>query len=1015
MGITRIEPTIYFVRDNWALRQAVDVSLTLPSASDACRLEVTWEGGSSTHPLPVLAAGASTQRIFFPDLRRPVSVRFALFQGDELLDDLIVQWAPQRHWTVYLCQYSHFDAGYTDLPSFVLDEYLPMLDQVLDWCEETESWSEEVRFHYTIEQAWVAWHYARHRDAAQMERLARYARAGQIEVNAFFGNLISELLGPEELVRALYPAFALQRRYGIPIRTAEHNDIPGMNWAYATVLAEAGIRYLAPGIPDYHRWGSKPCRPNYPESQLLPRGCPQAVYWEAQNGTRLLLYLHTQGADGDRQADLSNLPRVLLQLEQAGYPYSVLRYLVSGGFRDNAPPIFDWAIAAREWNRRWAFPRLVMGNNHRFFTALEAELGSAVPTVRGDYPGTDYVIGALSTTQETGTSRLATDRLLSAERLGSVAAHTAWVPYPVRDLEQAYLDLLAADEHVWGLASVSGWAKEAHHRERAVYSARAMALAEDVTVKSAHAIADQVMLHEPGYSIVVFNPLEFERTGPVELPFIQEPLCHAPMFAASAAGGEAAARVRHASPLLGRAPFFLPEAYLADDFHLEDCATGEVVPHERVALDSEMEASPFAAERFAEGQARPRNRHHVLFVPPPVPALGYRTLRLVPGRQRSAVATDLSSGPDWIENAHYRITFNPESGAVLSLFDKAGDRELVDRTAPFVLGELFGRTIGNGEPVRAEGARLVRVDRGNVRVRVITDQPLPGVPQCRREILLYRGLPWVEVRLRALKDAGGLSRFLVAFPFAVPQPRFVREGTFGAIRPIEDQWPQTCTNVFCAQHWVHVGPATGAWGITLSAREAPVWQFSALWPDAISPAHVGVQETDIDTAFLSDPAQLDRGHLYSYVACNNFRTNFYVSQPGIFLQRYAVAAASGDWRSGRARRFGWGFCLPLVPALVEGPRRGILPEMRAFGSINPPNVALCTIKRAEDGCGTIVRLVETEGKTCEAEVYLPFLDFKHVVQTDVVERGARPLPVDGHRVSVRLRAWGMATLRLFSE
>jgi alpha-mannosidase len=113
-----------------------------------------------------------------------------------------------------------------------------------------------------------------------------------------------------------------------------------------------------------------------------------------------------------------------------------------------------------------------------------------------------------------------------------------------------------------------------------------------------------------------------------------------------------------------------------------------------------------------------------------------------------------------------------------------------------------------------------------------------------------------------------------------------------------------------------------------------------------------------------------------------------------------------------ARYLGAGFCSPLEHALVPGPQAGHLPTAHSFCSIDHPNVLLSTIKHAEDGDGTIVRLLETEGLDATVIVDLPFLGFQRAFRTNLAEEGGTQLDVEGSRFAIHLGPWCAATVRL---
>jgi hypothetical protein len=1011
VSVKEVRPTIYFIHESNELRQGVDVLFDCSDEITRCVLDVSFDSESFQFDLGSVSKGESTHRVYIPDIRDEKEVRFQLTSGGEATAERKLMWKPQRHWTVYLCQNAHFDPGYTDLPSNVMHEYLGFLDNVVEWCEQTEDWPPESRFHYVIEQAWVALHYVENRPLDVVRRFVHCCRTGQIEVNGFFANMVSGLMGQEEMARLLYPAFQLKRQHGIPIRTAEHNDIPGMSWAYATILADAGIEFFTPGVPDYYHEGEENPR-NFADDLIQPRDCPEAFYWEAQNGRKVLVYLHRQGAGGDTDANLVDLPGVLKHLEKEGYVYDVFRYVLKGGIRDNCPPLFDYANTVREWNTRWAYPRYMMGTNYKFFKALEQQLGPEVPKYRGDYPGTDYPIGATSTAEATGVNRIARDALMDGERFAAIAAEITDYEYPRRFLGKAYLNALKYDEHAWGMSSPLGLAEDAHRREKALYAYQAAALAEDVVVKSTNRIADAIGVDEDVHHIVVFNPSDHIRSDVVEMPFAEARTCSMPMHLEQPDSGDPHAPVWRNGTAVGRRLHSLPPELVNGEFELVDPATGESVPHQVIRIVNASYPVRSAAERCVIADARPEYRYILNFIALDVPAVGYKTLKIVRGRAESSHESHLHCGPNTIENEFYRVIVDDRTGGVKSLYDKELRRELVDRDAPYRLNQFFTRAAKDGT-IEMPGKAAVNVGRsGPVAVSLVIEGEMPGAPERTQEIVLYRGLKRVEFRNRILKDADGSRRFYIAFPFDVEKPRFVFEGPMNVIRPVEDQLPGTTTDCYSAHHWVNVGDERESWGITWSAREAPAVQFSENWPDYVSQAHHGVKPNDFYHKFLDDPSQFKKGHIYSYVANNNFRTNFMVSQPGVILMTYSVTSHQGDWKKGRARSFGWSFCSPMPHAVLRGRQSGALPMSQGFCEVNASNVAITTIKRAEDGDDVIVRLLETEGVKTEVRVDLPFLSFREAVQTNLVEEVRQPVHSDGSGFSLQMEPWSLASVRL---
>lgn len=167
----------------------------------------------------------------------------------------------------------------------------------------------------------------------------------------------------------------------------------------------------------------------------------------------MLFWSNNQGCGGDCHADLPGLAARLQQLAEAGHPYSVLRWPVIGGARDNSPYTEGYAHTIRDWNARWAYPRLVSSTNARFYQGLPPQLPVSLPVLRGEVPGQDYPVGATSTAAATGVNRRNHTDLPSAEALATMARAIADYAYQDERIFLAYEDVLWHDEHTWGTIS----------------------------------------------------------------------------------------------------------------------------------------------------------------------------------------------------------------------------------------------------------------------------------------------------------------------------------------------------------------------------------------------------------------------------------------------------------------------------------------------------------------------------------------------------------------------------------
>jgi len=924
-----------------------------------------------------------------------------------------------RNWEVHLVHGSHHDLGYTDLPSNVLREHDAHLDKVIEFCEQTADWPEDSRFRYVVEQAWSVQHYLRSCSDDKRKQLIQRMQEGRIEVTATLGNQITGLCSHEELIRLLYPSFRLKRQYGVPIHTAELNDIPGFSWGLASVLHGAGVRYFAPGVQDYFAWGIK-VRPNWDEENVIARNMPGAFWWEGPEGSRVLLWYGGPSIEGPHlwtyEQAVRDLTKHLARLEDRGYPYNIVRLKFLGGRRDNSPPALRLSEIVRQWNERQASPRLIVSTNTRFFRELEKRYGEKLKVVRGELPDTDYPVGAISTARETGVNRLTHHQLASAEKSAACAAMVSDYVYPADTLAESYECVLMHDEHSWGMAHPVGPAQEAAVRQKGELAYRGAALAHDVLVKSTNRIADQIALEENGYHVVVFNPLARRRTDVVRMPAYPPAPCSSPMYWRQDRSG----LVLAPSTVLGRRTVQLPADLLQNPFDLIDLSTGQGVPCQIITLTDPLAARPFASARYALGHisqtsqgALNRGKSQLMdlvFVAEDVPPLGLKTYRIVPRERPPKHETSLRIGDRTLESRFYRIAIDPQTGAVDEIIDKETGRQWVDREAAYGVNQVIVRKPKSGDVFPHAESQIQPAESGPVMATLVVKGNGPGCPQRTQEITLYDSVKRIDFATRLLKDATPHQEVYVAFPFKLDNARFRFEASNSVIEPIRDQWPGSNTSTYAVQDWVSARDDRG--GVVYCSREAPLIKLGRLWPPAVSQAHHGVTSPDYGEDFLRDPARFGRGHIYSYVMAVNFRTNFQPVQVADALFRHSLTTHSRNGSPSECGEFGRAVANPLAAVAIQGPQDGPLPASGSFCQLDQPNVVLRTVKAAEDGDGIIVRLAETAGRACTVAVNLPNFRILRAHRTNLVEEDEAEIPHEEHTVRLNMAAHSIATVRL---
>jgi len=999
MEIVSAESTVFFTRDA-DFPQRVDVTISNSGPDAPATLSVAGEGLHREAPFPLIPTGESTHEIYVPEIeaRAPYSLRLNEGKATSAILD------PQRHWDISLIHMSHHDWGYTGIPRDVVAEHVEFMDTVLDWCEETEDWPEAARFRYLCEQAWSVVSWIENRPRSELERLVHYISRGQIEVTALWGNQTTELCSTEELARLMYPAFRLKRDRGIDVVSAIHNDIPGLSWGLISLLANAGVRYLNLGVPRWYFTGVHPC---WDEDEFVSFDTPQPFMWEGPDGSHLFTFYMFHGARSIPEPWLSaeaDMDRELKDLAAKGYAYDQVAHMVTGGFRDNAPPTLYIAELARDWNRKWAYPRLRTATNRQFMGVFEEKHGlSGLPTVRGELPNTDYTACATSTPKETAVNRGAHESLVTAEKLATVAAEVADFEYPKPVLEEAYRNTFNYDLHCWGMYQPVGPAMDASWDEKRGAATRAAALSHDVIVKAANRLADKIAYPEESFYVTVFNPLAADRDCIVRVPAVA--LCPSTMpMAPPQPGG-----YRFGASAIGRNEVQLATKVLKGGFDLLDVETGKPVCSQLSKISDPTDPRPWSAERVALSRTRDKFAWEIAFEAEGVPAMGYRSYRVVPRNGSAAVQDDTAPAVESIENSFFRLGIDAETGNIVSLFDREMGRELVDANAPHPFGDLVVRSCVTAEEQTHRQTDVYVAEHGKLFTTVRTKGESFAVPRWTRDVILYHSEKRIDVNFRLLRDSEPNVELFAAFPFLVPDPKIAFEASGSVIEPTVDQIPGSNTDYYAMQHWADIGG--DGYGITWCPVDTHMVEFGGLWPGYVSRAHHGVTHPDYGHPFLK-PGEISKGHVYAMIMYSNYRTNFINVQPGEIVCRYSIRPHQGGWAEGDAPGFGWSVTNPVFGVWMRGPNEGSMPPAGSFLSLDPPNVLLLNMKRADDGNGIVIRLAETEGRPAQVTINTSFVQFRQAFITSPVEANQQEARCEGSKVAVAIEPFEIKTVRL---
>ena len=924
-----------------------------------------------------LSAGENRILFTIPEPAEGFSAELSLSGVGSMKKDFRVP----RHWEVHVVQFSHHDPGYTDIPSHVIAESAAFLKRALDDMDAREDRPEDARYRIVIEQTYSLAHFLRTAQADDRARMIGRIRRGDVEVTALWANLISEILSPEEMLRALYPAEEIARETGVPIVSAEHNDIPGFSWGYCTALCRAGIKFFVPGLPSYYDWGGKGLSSFWDKEAIFPQGLPGAFWWESAEGDRILFWCGHSGCGGSSNPDFreNGLLDRLSYLEENGAPYSVFRFPVQGASRDNSPYSPAFSDSIRKWNETYAYPHLICGTEAGFYRAYTEKMDFSLPVFRGGVDGQDYPVASTSQMSSSALNRENHRMFRSAELLYTAAQGDPVLSDQTERLHNAVTDMLMADEHAFGFTFPASPGQRASYWEHGVYASRANADFHDVLAKSMASIADRVEGEVDGYRLTVFNTSGVGGRHTVTAALRDPDNCGTEIRPGNRTGlpkiYELGNRFQ-ASPQGG---------YLEGKFRLRDRDTGNFIPYvlKEIHWDDPV---ALAAPRAGIGAGTnrmgffedPRGVSLVCEFADDLPACGYKTYDLVPCEEPAALPVHESAGS--IENEFYRVLF--DDTGITDIIDRSDDTSLFDASCPHRPFSLLVR-YGSEEAVTAGNVSSVRAETSDLGASVTVRGSADGIYEFVMELALIRGVDAVNVSLRAVKSAKPLQTVFFCFPFRGTGVSY--QGTLFSGKPVENLLPGSHSDAIAVQDWVKTEGSDILW----NSANAPITYLSHLWEGYVSPAHRCISDYKKRTPLKAE--DYDTGVIYSMLTGNNFGTNFFPSQLSDAVFRYTFAKRHGREPSA------WGMDAGnTVTTLLTDRSRGTLPPSAELLSV--PGVRVLALKPVEDGNGGILRLKNDTERDAVTEISFRGQKARLLCECDVLEREICPL--SGNRITV---------------
>ncbi|MGH9587063.1 MAG: glycoside hydrolase family 38 C-terminal domain-containing protein, partial [Acidobacteriaceae bacterium] len=666
------------------------------------------------------------------------------------------------------------------------------------------------------------------------------------------------------------------------------------------------------------------------------------VWWQGPDGQKVLLwysriYQQMQMLFGLPPEIAAGEDTLPLFLQQYERPgYHADAAILYGSQVENTDLFPAQSALAKKWNDAYAYPHIEYSGFHHALESIAAQFGNDIPTISGD-GGPYWEDGIASDAYYAAMERRNEDRAPSAEKLATLTSLVNPLLAPNKPaLDRMWTNMVLMDEHTW-----DSW--------NSVSQPASMEAVKQLAIKDQYAV-----------------------NAKAEVDFIARNSMASLVNSISAYPGSLVVfntlNWKRSGPVV---------VDLDKGDEIIDASTGQAAPVEVLASHNGFD--------------------HVRFVAEDVPAVGYKVYTT--RHAQPAAAAPQAEQANTIESPYYRVTLDPATGAIRSIFDKQLQRELVNQQSPYRFGQYLYVTGADKSPNSvlqystvypkpvldvhpAAGGSVVSVTRtpyGSVARLKSEDLNTPSI---HTEIRLFNHEKKIEiVEDLDKKNVHSKEAAYFAFPFAMSHPQFHYEIQTGVVDPAKDMYPVAGHEWFSAQHWASVQQdGLSATVMPLDASLITLGDiFRGEWP----------------TQFGTRP-----GTIFSYIMNNYWDTNYAAGQGGHFRFRYVIKSAPST-DAAALSRMGWEEATPLEVDTVTTQDKALQQprplngKQDSFLKVDDPDLLLETWKPAEDGKGTILRFLDLGGATRTVSVATPLIQIEKAWQTDAVERDQKALPLSG--------------------
>jgi alpha-mannosidase len=837
---------------------------------------------------------------------------------------------------------SHQDIAYMDRPAKCIefrDE--KMITPALELLRKSPN------FCFSVENAMNLYEYLE-RHPERLDEIARYTREGRLEWGANYNQPYEAMYDGEALIRQMYVGKKRIQKLipGARFTCAWDEDVPARTFQRPQMLAKAGVKYLQfsrfqPGI---YRWLS-------PDGSSITCWTP-GQYDDSGRSVR------DAGTESERTDALKQMLGRYNNYFDSKKLSPDFIYIHSCDFSE--PPAYDSYFG--EWNKnrsQTGLPQIEYATGSKALELLANGVGH-IDTLRGERPNVWLYIHGPNHERALKAGRRAWKTLTAAEKFSTIHAllNKDMSLYPQKQLDKAWANGIYPD-HGWG----GNWGFITDSLFKSKFES-ALAVSDSILRVKTREIARMIDFKNPrGFPIVVFNPVSWERTDPVQV------LINA-------------------------------EGLYTNQFRLED-ETGKKIDFQYIKTDENSSASLL----------------NIRFVADKVPSVGYKTFYFIPEEWGDSEKNRMDFDGKTLNNGFYKIRLG--KGGIESIMDKVLQKELV-RTDKFLFGEVFSMesigtgageftdiqkpTMGGFEKMSQYAPEWQLVEQGVVRTVLEAVHPWLHCT-VRQRLIVYNQIKRIDFETDLLGFDGFRSReFRMAFPLNMDEAQIAYQVPMGVVEvgktelkrapgfskpeqiystPCPEIHPREVQDWFCATE----GNST-----VMISTDVPVFDY-------IDPTSNPASYTILQPLLMSTRR-----------SCNRKPDANWYLQRGDHHFSYSFSSYKGAWQDGRQQAEQVNN--PLVVQVVKRPeKKGALPELFSFAGTDQRNIILSAIKKCDDDPSVIIRAFDMEGKDTEVKINW-FDKVSFVSKTNIIEENPQQIKTENKSGKLYIGKYSIETYQM---